>query len=91
MNNANRGKIMSKQRNSFVLVIFVITGVILGGLIGSFFGKALPILSYGPGPLGIDNFSLNLGMIHFNLTLLLDINVASLIGLLIAIGIFKRL
>jgi len=82
---------MSKQGNSLVLVIFIVTGVILGSLIGSFFGNALPVLSYGPGALGINNFTANLGIVRFNLTLLLDINVAGLIGLLLAIGIFKRL
>lgn len=82
---------MSKQRSSFVLVIFIITGVILGSLIGSFFGNALPVLSYGPGPLGIDNFTVNLGIMYLRLSILLNINVASLIGLLLAIGIFKRL
>lgn len=82
---------MSKQKSSLVLITFIVTGVILGSLIGSFLGNMLPVLSYGPGPLGISNFNANLGIIHLNFTLLFDINVASLIGLLLAIGIFKRL
>ncbi len=33
---------MGKLRNSWLLILFVITGVILGSLIGSFFQKTLP-------------------------------------------------
>ncbi|MDR5657884.1 DUF4321 domain-containing protein [Serpentinicella sp. ANB-PHB4] len=82
---------MSKYRSSFLLILMIFTGVILGSLIGSFLGNSIPILAYGPEPFGIKGFQLDLGIIRLSLTLLIDINVASLLGLIFAVMIFKRL
>lgn len=82
---------MRKLRNSWLLVLFVITGVILGSLIGNFFNATVPFLNYGPEPIGLNNVEINLGIIYFQITLLFKINVASLIGLLLAVIIFNRL
>lgn len=80
-----------KHRNSWLMVLFVVTGVILGGLIGSFFHKTVPFLNYGPEPLGFRNIEINLGILYFQITLLLKINISSLVGLLIGVVIYKRL
>ncbi len=82
---------MSKYRNPWLLILLLITGVVLGSLIGTSLGKTIPLLSYGPGPLGLNNFEVNLGVIYFHLTLLIEINVSSLIGLLLSVLIFNRL
>lgn len=82
---------MSKYKNPWLLILLIITGVVLGGLIGNALGKTLPLLSYGPEPLGIKNFEVNLGIIFFQLTLLIKVNVSSLIGLLLSVLIFNRL
>ncbi|ABW19308.1 DUF4321 domain-containing protein [Alkaliphilus oremlandii] len=82
---------MKKLRSSWMLVLFIATGVVLGSLIGNFFASAVPFLNYGPAPLGLNNIEINLGVIYFQITLLLKINVASLIGLLLSVVIFNRL
>lgn len=82
---------MRRNKNSWLLILFVITGVVLGSLIGNFFDTAVPFLNYGPEPLGLKNVEINLGIIYFQITLLFKINVASLIGLLLAVVIFNRL
>ncbi|SDK58435.1 DUF4321 domain-containing protein [Natronincola ferrireducens] len=82
---------MSKYRNPWILILLIITGVVLGGLIASTLGNTLPILSYGPEALGLNNFEINLGVIYLKLTLLMDINVSSLIGLLLSVIIFNKL
>ncbi|SNS35374.1 protein of unknown function [Anaerovirgula multivorans] len=82
---------MSRYRNPWILLLLIVTGVVLGGLIGSSLGNTLPILSYGPGPLGLKDFQVDLGVLYVQLTLLLDINVSSLIGLLLAVLIFNKL
>ncbi|MCC5911592.1 MAG: DUF4321 domain-containing protein [Clostridiaceae bacterium] len=82
---------MSRYKNPWILILLIITGVVLGGLIASSLGSTLPLLSYGPEPLGLNNFQVNLGIIYINLTFLVHINVANLIGLLLAVLIFKRL
>lgn len=82
---------MRRNKNSWLLILFVITGVVLGGLIGNFFGTSVPFLNYGPEQLGLNNIEVNLGIIYFQITLLFKINVTSLIGLLLAVVIFNRL
>ena len=82
---------MRRSRNPWLLVLFVITGVILGSLIGNFFGTAVPFLNYGPERLGLNNVEINLGIIYFQITLLFKINITGLIGLLLALIIFNRL
>ncbi|MDI9476789.1 MAG: DUF4321 domain-containing protein [Natronincolaceae bacterium] len=82
---------MGRNKNSWLLVLFVITGIILGSLIGNFFGPSVPFLNYGPEHLGLNNIEINLGVIYFQVTLLFKINVTGLIGLLLALIIFNRL
>ncbi len=82
---------MGRLKNSWLLVLFVVTGVILGSLIGSFFSDTVPFLNYGPEPFGLKSIEVNLGIIYFQITLLLKFNVSSLIGLLLGIIIFNRL
>ena len=82
---------MSRYRNPWLLMLLIITGVVLGGLIGSSLGNTLPILSYGPGPLGLKDFNVDLGVVYLQFTLLFDINISSLIGLLLAVLIFNKL
>ncbi|KAB3535918.1 DUF4321 domain-containing protein [Alkaliphilus pronyensis] len=82
---------MKNYRNQWVLILLIITGVVLGTLIGNGLGNTIPLLSYGPEPMGLSNLEVNLSIIYFHVTLLIDINVASLIGLLLAVLIFNRL
>ncbi len=82
---------MRKFKGSWLLLLFVVTGVVLGSLIGNFFGSTVPFLNYGPSPLGLNNVEINLGIIYFQITLLFKINIASLIGLLLSVIIFNRL
>ncbi|WP_026475937.1 DUF4321 domain-containing protein [Alkaliphilus transvaalensis] len=82
---------MSKYKNPWLLLLLLVTGVVIGSLIGTSLGNVLPLLSYGPGPLGLRNLEVNLGVIYFHVTMLIEINVASLVGLLLAVLIFNRL
>ncbi len=82
---------MSRYKNPWLLILLIVTGVVLGGLIGDALGKTLPILSYGPEPLGLKSFEVNLGVIFLQLSFLIKINVASLLGLLLSVVIFNRL
>lgn len=82
---------MKRYGNPWVLIFFIISGVVLGGLISTSLSTSLPILSYGPGPLGLKNFELNLGFVYINLSFLIDINISNLIGLLLSILLYNKL
>ncbi|SDY86239.1 DUF4321 domain-containing protein [Tindallia californiensis] len=82
---------MNKHKNIGWLFITIVTGVLIGSLIGSLLGKALPILTFGPGPLGINNVSADFGIVVFNFSFMIYLNLAGLIGLILAIILFKKI
>lgn len=77
------------KKNTPLLLIFILVGVIAGGLIGDVFGKSLPILSYGRA-IGFDPFTVDLAILQWTMGLTLQLNVAGIIGLLLAMFLFKR-
>ena len=82
---------MNSNKNMGVLFFMIVAGVLIGSLIGSVLSRFLPLLNYGPGPLGIKQFGLDLNIISFQLSFLIDLNLAGLIGLLLAALLFKKL
>ena len=82
---------MNRHKNTGWFLITIVTGVLLGSLIGSLLGQALPILTYGPGPLGIKGVEADFGILHFQLSLMINLNLAGLIGLVLAIILFKKI
>ncbi|SCZ77215.1 DUF4321 domain-containing protein [Acidaminobacter hydrogenoformans] len=77
------------KKNTPLLLIFILVGIIAGGLIGDVFGKSLPILSYGRS-IGFDSFTVDLAILQWTMGLKLQLNVAGIIGLLISMFLFKR-
>jgi hypothetical protein len=82
---------MNSNKNIGVLFFMIVAGVLIGSLIGSVLSQFIPLLNYGPGPLGIQQFGLDLKIISFQLSLLIDLNLAGLIGLILAALLFKKL
>lgn len=77
------------KKNTPLLLIFILIGVIAGGLIGDLFGKSVPLLSYGRG-IGFEPFTVDLAILRFTLGMSLQLNVAGIIGLCVAMFLFKR-
>lgn len=82
---------MNRNKNTGVLFLMIVAGVLIGSLIGSVLSSVIPLLSYGPGPLGIRDFSIDLSIISFQLRFMIDLNLAGLIGLILAALLFKKL
>ena len=83
---------MFKEKNFGVFLIFLLCGIVIGGLIAFFAAKVswLSWLAYGEefgtnGPLGID-----LSILKFSIDLTIKINVANIIGIIIAAFIYKK-
>lgn len=79
------------KRASWLLILFILTGLVLGSLIGNFLATTVPFLNYGPDPFGLNSIEIDFGIIYFQISLLFKVNIASLMGLLLAIIIFNRL
>lgn len=82
----------TKEKNFWILIIFILSGLVIGGLIGEIASKinGLWWLSYGKefgltSPLQLD---LNVLKVTFGLTV--KINIASIVGIFIAIFVYKK-
>lgn len=81
-----------RNKSTWILILFILAGLVVGGLIGELAGQVdfLWWLSYGKSfglssPIQLD---LNIAQITFGL--MFKINIASIIGLVIAILIYRK-
>ena len=80
----------NKIRNPWILMMLIAVGVVIGGLIGDIFKDSIQILSYSKS-VGFQPFTLDLIVIKTTLGLMINFNVASIIGMILAIVIFSRM
>ena len=80
------------NKNFWILLIFLLCGLVIGGLIGELAGNIdwLWWLSFGQ-QFGLDTpFVLNLSILSITFALSIKINIASIIGLAIAIFLYRK-
>lgn len=80
-----------KSKNTCILIIFILAGLVIGGLIGDIATKIdfLNWLSYGQ-EFGLESpIVLNLSIIKLTFACMIKINLASIIGIVIAILIYR--
>mgnify|MGYP003470356120 CR=1 FL=1 len=81
-----------KEKNSFILIIFILCGLVIGGLIGELTQGVswLSFLSYGQ-TFGISTpVTLDLGVLQLTLGLVFKINIAGILGIILAIFIYRK-
>ncbi|HBA63035.1 MAG TPA: DUF4321 domain-containing protein [Lachnospiraceae bacterium] len=81
------------SKNSWALFLILLTGIVLGGFIGMLAANvpALSWLSYGQAFGFKDPIVLNLGILVLTFGLSININIASIIGMIISIIIYRFL
>ncbi len=85
---------LSKYKNGWLLLLFILIGVVVGGLISEVTAKVpgLLWLSYG-NTFGINNSGnpliLDLGILVITFALQIRITIASIIGVILAIVVYK--
>lgn len=80
------------ERNFWILVLFLLGGIVIGGLLGELASKVefLSWLSYGQ-EFGLTSpLELDLNVIKLTFGLMFKINIASIIGIILAIFIYKK-
>lgn len=84
---------ITKEKNGLVLLVFILCGIVIGGLIGELTSGVawLQWLSYGQSFGFTSPFTLNLGIIQLTLGLMIKINIASIVGIIIAIFIHRKI
>ena len=81
-----------KEKNSFILIIFILCGLVIGGLIEELTQGVswLSFLSYGQ-TFGISTpVTLDLGVLQLTLGLVFKINIAGILGIILAIFIYRK-
>jgi len=82
----------TKSKNIWILVLFILSGLVIGGLLGDLAGQVdfLWWLSYGQS-FGLSTpIELNLSIVQITFGLMFKINVASILGMLIAVLIYRK-
>lgn len=83
---------VAKDKNIWILVIFILSGLVIGGLLGQLATNVswLSWMSFGQ-QFGLsDPVTLNLNVVQITFGLMFNINIASIIGMTIAIIIYKK-
>lgn len=82
----------TKEKNIWVLLVFILSGLVVGGLLGQLASSVdwLWWLSYSQ-TFGLqDPIVLDLSVVTITFALMFKISVASIIGMLLAILIYKK-
>lgn len=83
----------TREKNVWILILFILCGVVVGGLLGELASQVdfLWWLSYGQEFGFSDPITLNLQVITISFALMFKINIASIIGMVLAIFIYKKI
>lgn len=81
----------SRTRNPWILFLLLITGIVIGGIIGDLLSDKIPLLAYNYA-IGLKSpIHLDLKVINLTFGLAIDVSVASVIGLIISVFIYRKL
>jgi len=82
-----------RDKNIWVLTIFILSGLVIGGLLGNLASEVdfLWWLGYGESFGLTSPLELDLNIIKLTFAVSFKINIASIIGLILAIFIYKKI
>lgn len=82
----------TKDKSIWILIVFILSGIVIGGLIGEVAGKSggLWWLAYGQQFGLTDPLTLDLSVIKLTFSFLIKLNISSIIGMIIAIVVYRK-
>lgn len=83
----------TKEKNIWILILFILSGLVIGGLIGELASKVnwLWWISYGQS-FGLESpLILDIGVMKITFALMFKISVSSIIGMVLSIFIYKKI
>ena len=82
----------TKDKSIWILILFIFSGLVLGGLIGELTKNVSGLwwLGYGQ-EFGLESpLILNLSVLKLTFAIMFKVNIASIIGMFIAIFVYKK-
>lgn len=82
-----------RDKSIWILLVFILSGLVIGGFLGDIASKTggLEWLSYGQTFGLAQPVSLDLSIINITFGFMLKINIASIIGIVISIFIYRKI
>lgn len=82
-----------KEKSIWILIIFILSGLVVGGLLGDIAARVdfLWWLGYGQSFGLTSPIELDLSIIKITFALIFKINISSIIGLILAVFIYKKI
>jgi hypothetical protein len=82
-----------REKGFWIFMILIFSGIILGGLLGQIATQVefLKWLGYGESFGLTEPFILDLSILKLSFSIMFDLNVASIIGILLAIFIYRKI
>lgn len=83
----------TREKNIWILILFILAGLVIGGLIGELTSgiQWLNWLSYGQS-FGLDSpMTLDLNVVKLTFGITFKMNIASIIGMALAIFVYKKI
>ena len=83
----------TKDKSIWILIIFILSGIVVGGLLGDLASKSggLWWLAYGQ-EFGLrETLSVDLSVIKFSFSLLIKLNISSILGMILAVFIYRKI
>ena len=83
----------TREKNMWILLLFICAGLVIGGLLGQIASPVdwLNWLAYGQSFGIAEPFTIDLNVIKITLGFIININVASIIGLAISLFIYRKI
>lgn len=82
----------TKDKSMWILIVFILAGIVIGGLLGNLASSSNGLwwLSYGQ-QFGLsDPLSVDLSIIKFSFSLMIKLNISSILGMILAIFIYRK-
>lgn len=82
----------TKDKSMWILIVFILAGIVIGGLLGDLAANSSGLwwLAYGQ-QFGLSEpLSVDLSIIKFSFSLMIKLNISSILGMILAIFIYRK-
>ncbi|MGE5629910.1 MAG: DUF4321 domain-containing protein [Caulobacteraceae bacterium] len=78
------------QKSGWIMFLMIMSGLVIGGFLGELLGKYLPVLKFGYA-LGISPHTWDLNILKLTFGLSFNINMFSVLGIILALYFYSRM